>query len=136
MTTEVFNDKNLYLNNNDYIYLRKNRDPYIKFALLIIASIATIFIFLIIIFLFSYGGSFFLEVPLYEFLFGTNWLPSSEQFGAYPIIIGTFLVSFGSIIIAVPIGLATAIFIAEIAPSKIRKALKFIIEILAEFRVL
>jgi len=131
MTTELVNERNLYLNNNDYIYLKKNRDPYIKFALLIIASVATIFIFLIIIFLFSYGGSFFLEVSLYEFLFSTNWLPSSEQFGAFPIIIGTFLVSFGSIIIAVPIGLATAIFIAEIAPPKLRKALKFTIEILA-----
>jgi len=109
----------------------KDRDKQIKILLFVFASLATIFVFLIIVFLFSSGLSFFGEVPLTDFLFGTNWYPSAGFFGAAPIIIGTFLVTFGAIIIAVPLGLATAIFIAEIAPPKIRKILKLSVEILA-----
>ena len=109
----------------------KDRDKLVKILLFIFASLATIFVFLIILFLFTSGISFFGEVPLTDFLFGTNWYPSAGFFGAAPIIVGTFLVTFGAIIIAVPLGLATAIFIAEIAPPKVRKILKLSVEILA-----
>jgi phosphate transport system permease protein len=131
MTTETIFENNLYIHNEDYAYLRKNRDPIIKWILFFIASIATIFVFLIIIFLFVTGAPFFAEVTFTEFIFGTNWLPSNEEFGALPIIVDTLLVTLGAIIIALPLGLMTAIFIAELAPPKLRKILKFSVEILA-----
>ncbi len=131
MSTEtVFEDK-LYIHNEDYSYLKKNRDPIIKWILFFIASIATIFVFLIIIFLFITGAPFFAEVTLTEFLLGTHWLPTNGDFGALPIIVDTLLVTLGAIIIALPLGLMTAVFIAELAPQKLRKTLKFSIEILA-----
>ena len=65
------------------------------------------------------------------FFFGTNWLPGSGFYGAFPIFIDSLLVTFGAIIIAIPLGIFTAIFIAEIAPPLVRKILKFSIEILA-----
>ncbi len=129
MATETVYDQILY--KEDLSYLKKNRDPIIKWTLFVFASIATIFVFLIIIFLFINGAPFFAAVPLNDFLFGTNWLPTAGDFGALPIIVDTLLVTFGAIIIALPLGLATAIFIAEIAPPKLRKALKFTVEILA-----
>lgn len=131
MSTETILEEKLYIINQDYSYLKKNRDPIIKWILFFIASIATIFVFLIIIFLFITGAPFFAEVTFTEFLFGTNWLPSNGDFGALPIIVDTLLVTLGAIIIALPLGLMTAIFIAELAPPKLRKILKFSIEILA-----
>ena len=131
MSTETTFENNLYICNEECSYLKKNRDPIIKWILFFIASIATIFVFLIIIFLFVTGAPFFAEVTFTEFIFGTNWLPSNEEFGALPIIVDTLLVTLGAIIIALPLGLMTAIFIAELAPPKLRKILKFSVEILA-----
>ena len=85
--------------------------------LLICASFATIVVFFIILFLFQNAGNFFRKVELEEFLFDDHWLPTNEddpQFGAYNIIAGTLLVAFGAMVIAVPLGILTAIFIAEI----------------------
>ncbi|MFW9989065.1 MAG: phosphate ABC transporter permease subunit PstC [Candidatus Odinarchaeota archaeon] len=131
MSSETIFENDLYIFDENYSYLRKNRDPMIKWILFFIASIATIFVFLIIIFLFVIGGPFFAEVSLAEFLLGTNWLPSNGEFGALPIVVDTLLVTFGAIVIALPLGLMTSIFIAELAPPKLRKVLKFSIEILA-----
>ncbi len=131
MSTETTFENEVFIEDEDYSYLKKDRDKLIKIILFFIASIATIFVFLIIIFLFVIGGPFFTEVSLTEFLLGTNWLPSHGDFGALPIIVDTLLVTFGAIIIALPLGLMTAIFLAELAPPKLRKVLKFTIEILA-----
>ena len=131
MSTETTFENNFFLDDEEYSFLKKNRDPVIKWILFFIASIATIFVFLIIVYLFMIGGPFFAEVSLDEFLLGTNWLPSNDEYGALPIIVDTLLVTFGAIIIALPFGLMTAIFIAELAPPKLRKFLKFSVEILA-----
>ena len=131
MATETIFDEKFFLQDEHLSYLKKNRDPLIKWILFAFASIATVFVFLIIIFLFINGAPFFVQVPLDEFFFGTNWLPSAGDFGALPIIIDTLLVTLGAIIIALPLGIFTAIFIAELAPPLLRKILKFTVEILA-----
>ncbi len=131
MATETVFDKKILFQDEDFSYLKKNRDPLIKWILFAIASVATVFVFLIIIFLFVNGAPFFAQVPLEDFFFGTNWLPSKGDFGALPIIIDTILVTLGAIIIALPLGILTAIFIAELAPPLLRKILKFTVEILA-----
>jgi len=84
---------------------------------------------------------FFQEVPLTEFLFGLNWSPqtairadqvgSSGSFGAVPLFTGTLLITGISMLVAVPIGLMTAIFLAEYSSSRIRAITKPILEILA-----
>jgi len=107
------------------------KDDAVKGTLFIFASIATIFIFFIIIFLFFVGGSFFFEVPITDFLFGKLWNPKVGWYGALPLILGSVLVSFGAMIFAVPIGIATAIFISEIAPPRLSRILKATVEILA-----
>jgi phosphate transport system permease protein len=69
-----------------------------------------------------------------QFIAGKEWFPTSEpavQLGVMPLLLGTLLVSFFAILIALPVGLATAIYMAEIADERIRKVLKPVVELLA-----
>lgn len=74
------------------------------------------------------------QVTLKNFLSGTEWFPTATpavQLGVMPLITGTLWVSFIAILIALPIGLATSIYIAEVADQKMRRFLKPVIELLA-----
>ncbi|MDR1730111.1 MAG: phosphate ABC transporter permease subunit PstC [Prevotellaceae bacterium] len=69
-----------------------------------------------------------------DFFFGKEWFPTSApvaQYGVLPLILGTLWVSLGAILIALPFGLAVAIYLAEIADVRMRKVLKPVIELLA-----
>ncbi len=76
---------------------------------------------------------FFREVSIFEFLTGTRWTPilKPTAFGVLPLVAGTLLVTVLAAIVALPVGLATAIYLAEYAPDKARRVLKPLIEILA-----
>ncbi len=76
---------------------------------------------------------FFSEVSIVEFLTGTRWTPilKPTAFGVLPLVAGTLLVTVLAALVALPVGLATAIYLAEYAPDKARRALKPLIEILA-----
>ncbi len=74
------------------------------------------------------------NIGVYEFIKGREWLPTAKpvaQLGILPLLLGTLWVSLGAILLALPFGLATAIFMAEIAHPSMRKILKPIIELLA-----
>ena len=70
------------------------------------------------------------EVPLGDLL-ATRWYPIEGLYGVVPILLGTLLVTLGAAVVAVPLGLATAVFIAEVAPRWARETLKPLVEILA-----
>jgi phosphate transport system permease protein len=76
---------------------------------------------------------FFGEVPISDFLFGTTWAPTFEpaEFGVLPIVVGTLSVTFWGLLFAIPIGLGSAIYLAEYASRKTRRRVKPILEILA-----
>jgi phosphate transport system permease protein len=76
---------------------------------------------------------FFKEIPIWKFLTGTNWTPlfSDPQFGVLPLITGTLLVTVIASIVAIPVGLGSAIYLSEYAQPKVRNVLKPILEILA-----
>ncbi len=90
-------------------------------------------VILIFIFLTKEGLSLFKAVSLKDFLLGHYWYPISEpsQFGILPLILGSLFVTMGATIISVPIGVASAVYIAEIAPPRMKEVLKSGIEILA-----
>jgi phosphate transport system permease protein len=67
----------------------------------------------------------------FDFLTGTNWDPVSEEFGALPFLYGTIQTAIFSLLIAVPVGLGIAIFIAEVAPAWLRQPVGFLVELLA-----
>ncbi len=76
---------------------------------------------------------FLREVPIVEFLTGTDWTPlfASPRFGVLPLVVGTILVSAIAMIVALPMGLLSAIYLSEYAPPGIRRVIKPTLEILA-----
>ncbi|MCU0651431.1 MAG: phosphate ABC transporter permease subunit PstC [Candidatus Omnitrophica bacterium] len=99
-----------------------------------VCGLASIF-FVVVIFLFllKEGLAVFKIVTPLNFLFGKSWYPISDpaQLGILPLICGSLLVTLGAAIISIPIGVACAIYIAEIAPSKTKEVLKAGVELLA-----
>jgi phosphate transport system permease protein len=83
--------------------------------------------------LFYQALSFFDEISVWEFLTGTRWTPilKPRSYGVLPLVSGTLLVTAIAAIVALPVGLMTAIFLSEYAPDKIRRIIKPILEILA-----
>ncbi|MSO49960.1 MAG: phosphate ABC transporter permease subunit PstC [Acidobacteria bacterium] len=76
---------------------------------------------------------FFREVPIRGFLFGTVWTPLfyDAQFGVLPLVSGTILVSLIAMLVAMPTGLLSAIYLSEYAPSRVRRVVKPVLEVLA-----
>jgi len=91
---------------------------------------AIAFVILIFAFLMREGLPAFTEAPL-DSLLNTRWYPTEGHFGLLPLILGSVIVTLGAALIAMPIGLLTAVFIAEIAPRWLREILKPMIEIVA-----
>ena len=87
----------------------------------------------IIFTLLSQAIGFFFEVSLWEFLTGTRWTPilKPRAYGVLPLVGGTLLIAAIAAAVALPVGLATAIFLSEYAPDKMRRAVKPLLEILA-----
>ncbi len=76
---------------------------------------------------------FLRQVPLGEFLFGTRWSPllAPRSYGVLPLVGGTFLIVLGSALIAIPVGLGSAIYLSEYASDRVRRIVKPVLEILA-----
>jgi len=91
---------------------------------------AILIITLIFLFLFREGIGAFRELSIFEFL-GSRWYPIEGMYGLTPLLVGSFLVTAVAIVIAVPLGLATAVFLAEFAPTWLNEILKPLIEVLA-----
>lgn len=87
-------------------------------------------VLLIFLFLIKEGAPALLEVPLSN-LMGQRWYPTFDVYGLMPLILGSLLVTVGAIAISLPLGVATAVFIGEIAPEWVREILKPVIEIIA-----
>jgi phosphate transport system permease protein len=77
--------------------------------------------------------AFFREIPFADFFTDTRWTPNFQEqhFGIAPLLTGSLLVAVGAAVIALPVGLLTAIFLSEYAPGRVRKILKPVLEILA-----
>jgi phosphate transport system permease protein len=89
-----------------------------------------LFLTLIFLFLLREGGATVLEVPLGDLL-QTRWYPNEERFGLFPLVLGSILVTLGAAVVSLPLGLLTAVFVAEVAPRWMREVLKPFIETLA-----
>ena len=100
-----------------------------KFVLLAVSSLAVLIVLLIILFTISSSWTSLTENGILDFLFGDIWRPGTGEYGALPLITGTILVTVGAMVFAVPVGLACAIYISEIAPAKSRNILKPLVEL-------
>jgi len=105
----------------------------IELALLLSAALSVLTTAGIILVLAVETFEFLREVPLFEFLTGTEWTPlfANQRFGVLPLIAGTVLVSAIAMAVAVPMGLLSAIYLSEYAPENLRRVVKPVLEVLA-----
>jgi phosphate transport system permease protein len=113
--------------------LKTIREFIIEKAIFICGIFSIIGAFFIFIFLITESGNFFFKESLVDFLSGKYWYPTSNppQFGILPLILGSLLVTGVAILIAVPLGISGAIFIAEIAKGSFKEFLKSSIELIS-----
>jgi phosphate transport system permease protein len=112
---------------------RKVNEFIIELCIKVSGFVVVAFVLLIFLFLLRDALSFFGVHSVGRFLFGRNWLPISEpaQFGVLPLLLGSVYVTVGAILMCVPVGIAAAMFIAEVAPKPLKTLLKSVIEVLA-----
>ncbi|MEJ2239365.1 MAG: phosphate ABC transporter permease subunit PstC [Gemmatimonadales bacterium] len=112
---------------------RRWQEEGIKGVLFICALLSVAVTAAIIVVLLKEAATFFAEVPVFEFLFGTRWAPLLEprSFGVLPLVGGTFLIVAGSALVGIPIGLASAVYLSEYASTRVRSVTKPVLEILA-----
>lgn len=112
---------------------RRTKENIIKYILFTFALVSIVVLGLIVFSLFREGLPIFKIVSPLDFIFGTEWYPTSDppSFGIFSLIVGSLIVTLIATLIAVPLGVLSAIYIAEIAPGAIKEILKSIIELLA-----
>jgi phosphate transport system permease protein len=109
------------------------REKFIEGWIFLAGILAIIVLLGIIALLLKEGLPIFWDTPPWEFFFGTKWYPVSEPptFGIMPFFVSTIWITLVATVISVPVGVACAAYLAEVAPGKIRETVKPIIEILA-----
>lgn len=107
------------------------KERFAEAALTAIGLTSVAVLALIIVFIFKEGAPALAKVGVWKFVTGAKWSPGKGEFGILPMVIGSFYVTFGALLIGVPLGLGTALYLSEFASRKAAAALKPLVEILA-----
>jgi len=99
------------------------------FLLIALSSIAVLT--LIAFFIFEQGVPLMWKVGLKSFLLGDRWYPSKGSFGIFPMIVGSFWVTLGALVVGVPLGISSAVFLCELTPPRVGMVLRPMIQLLA-----
>ncbi len=112
---------------------RRRRERTIRFLFFGVALASITTLFLIALFLFLEGIPIFGKVSVTDFVFGKYWYPTDEppEFGIFPLIVGSLAVTVVSSAISIPLGVLTALYLAESASARVREWVKPIVELLA-----
>ena len=111
--------------------MAKYKEKTMEVVFLVAACVSILAVALICIFLFANGVPAMKEIGFADFLLGREWRPGNDIYGIFPMILGSIYVTAGAIIIGVPIGLLTAVFLARYCPAGIYKVVKPGVELLA-----
>ncbi len=111
--------------------MRKIKEKGMEIVFLIAACVSILSVALICIFLFMNGVPAIKEIGFFNFIGGKIWKPGNNIFGILPMILGSIYVTAGALIIGVPIGILTAVFLARFCPKKIYKIVKPGVDLLA-----
>lgn len=98
--------------------------------MLICASVSFAVLLAIAIFTLREALPAFKEIGLFEFIFGTEWRPGDDKYGIIGMILGSIAVTLGAMLLAIPLGIACAILLAEVAPYRLRQFLRPAVELL------
>lgn len=112
---------------------RRKREKIVRSLFFIVAMASIFTLALIVAFLFMEGLPIFSKVSVKDFIFGKYWYPTSDpaDFGIFPLIIASLSVTVISSVISIPLGVASALFLAEIASKRAREIFKPVVELLA-----
>ncbi len=112
---------------------RQRRERAISFFFFSVALTSITILTLIVVFLFWEGLPIFSKVSVYDFLFGQYWYPTDDppDFGIFPLIVASLAVTAMSAVISIPLGVMTALYLAESASARLREWIKPIVELLA-----
>lgn len=111
--------------------MKKQKEKLMQIVFLVSACVSILAVFLICVFLFANGVPAITKIGVFKFLFGTTWRPSNGIYGIFPMIVGSIYVTAGAIVIGVPIGIMTALYLAMFCPPKAYSFVKPAIELLA-----
>lgn len=106
-------------------------DRAVKYVLLFNALVSILIVALIFVFTWREAGEAIQKVGIDTMLMGTVWRPQLEQYGIFPMIVGSVLSTLGAVVLGVPIALLGAIFLAEVAPNAVRDLVRPAVELLA-----
>ena len=106
-------------------------EKFMQGVFFIAACTSVLAVALICVFLFANGIPAMSEIGFFEFLSGKTWKPGNDIYGILPMIVGSIYVTAGAILVGVPIGILTSVFMAMYCPKKIYKPLKAATELLA-----
>ncbi len=110
---------------------KKTWGKIVEYIFFFCAFISVLSVAVITIFIFMKGTPAIYKIGLKDFILGMKWRPSADIYGIFPMIIASIYGTFGAIIFGVPIGLFTAVFLAEIAPNWLVKIVRPAVELLA-----
>ena len=111
--------------------MKKVKEKGMEIVFLIAACVSILSVALICIFLFMNGIPAIKEIGFFNFVGGKIWKPGNNIFGILPMILGSIYVTAGALVIGVPIGILTAVFLARFCPKKIYKIVKPGVDLLA-----
>lgn len=109
----------------------KIKEKFWEIIFLLAAGFSFLAVLLICLFLFVNGIPAIQKIGIADFLFGTKWKPGNDLYGIFPMILGSFYVTAGAVILGVPVGLMTAVFLSKFCPEWLHKILKPAIDLLA-----
>lgn len=111
--------------------MRKYKEAGMRVLFLLAACMAIFSVLLICVFLFANGMPAFAKIGIFQFLLGSQWSPGRDIYGIAPMVVGSIYVTAGALLVGVPIGLLTAVFMARFCPKWLYKALKPAVNLLA-----
>ena len=107
------------------------KETVMQWVFTVCACVSILAVALICLFLFANGVPTIAEIGPLQFLLGTNWKPGNDLYGILPMILGSIYVTAGAIIVGVPVGLLTAVYMSRFASNKVNKVLLPAVQLLA-----
>ena len=112
-------------------FMKSKKESFMAVLFLVTACVSIVAVVLICVFLFANGIPAMKEIGFFQFLAGKSWKPGNDIYGILPMILGSIYVTAGAILVGVPTGILTAVFMAKFCPKLIYRPLKKMIELLA-----
>lgn len=111
--------------------MKQIKEKGMKLLFLLTACVSIAAVILICVFLFANGLPAIKEIGIFKFLLGIKWKPANNLYGIFPMIVGSLYVTAGALLLGVPVGILTAVFLARFCPRPLYKPLKSAVNLMA-----